>query len=252
MAYHRHQTLPYVVELTDDEAEDYSDKFFTFTVSLFVDGCFKANDRANSGLSVHATELEIATFLNASLTGVIQSVGPDRRVKDLAVPAAKTGMAAVRALTRALDAPRRSSMRSREETARFIEAQLNDKAQPIPAKSGWHYGRAELRQLLDFIYGGPPTNSNEALFVWVPPADEPPHRSPKAPAASSAAEGEPALTLSPAPVAKCRHCGRDKGQHRAETLNCPTGRGYGRSFIAGQTYEPRRARPKKPTPAAKS
>jgi hypothetical protein len=39
----------------------------------------------------------------------------------------------------------------------------------------FHYGRQDLRDLLDFIYGGPPTNDDECLLLFNPTAPTNPH-----------------------------------------------------------------------------
>lgn len=54
-------------------------------------------------------------------------------------------------------------MKTREEVARFIEAQLKDEAPPVAREAGWHYGKCRLRQLMDFIYEGPPQSEQEKL-----------------------------------------------------------------------------------------
>lgn len=56
------------------------------------------------------------------------------------------------------------------------------------------------------------------------------------------------LALDAVPPPKCKHCGRDKGKHRANTLSCPVGRGSFPSFSTETVYEPRKARPKKAQP----
>lgn len=48
-------------------------------------------------------------------------------------------------------------MKTREESARFIEAQLKyDWVPKLEKGIQFHYGKQELRELMDFIYGGPP------------------------------------------------------------------------------------------------
>lgn len=55
-------------------------------------------------------------------------------------------------------------MRSREEAARFIEKQLGYKYVCALVKtSAWHYGKQELRELMDFIYESYP--KTEAEFI---------------------------------------------------------------------------------------
>lgn len=51
---------------------------------------------------------------------------------------------------------------AREDVARFIEAQFSGEAPKIP-ESLSHYGLCELRQLMDYIYGGPPRFKEEEL-----------------------------------------------------------------------------------------
>ena len=56
-------------------------------------------------------------------------------------------------------------MKTREEAARFIERQLYVydplSATFIPEKRAWHYGKCELRQLMDFIYESLPSVEEE-------------------------------------------------------------------------------------------
>ncbi len=55
-------------------------------------------------------------------------------------------------------------MKSREEAARFAE-RLFLQGTDNPDKSGWrHFGKIELRELMDFIYGGPPKTEAEKVF----------------------------------------------------------------------------------------
>ena len=54
-------------------------------------------------------------------------------------------------------------MKTRKEIAKFMESQFDDTAPKIP-KSAWHYGKCELRQLMDFIFDGPPTRKEEDVF----------------------------------------------------------------------------------------
>lgn len=53
-------------------------------------------------------------------------------------------------------------MKPRTEAVKFIKAQLDGTAPDIPY-SGWHYGKCELRQLMDFIYGGHPASDEECI-----------------------------------------------------------------------------------------
>ena len=66
-------------------------------------------------------------------------------------------------------------MKSRKEAADLVRKQLlgpntsdgHSKAKtPLDGrmKAGqWHYGKQELRELLDFIYGGPPESDEERV-----------------------------------------------------------------------------------------
>ena len=58
-------------------------------------------------------------------------------------------------------------MRPREEVARFIEKQLHDSSYECsrPKPNTHHYGMQELRELMDFIYGGEPTEA-ERIRNW--------------------------------------------------------------------------------------
>ena len=48
-------------------------------------------------------------------------------------------------------------MKTLEEAARFIEAQLkHDWVSKLEKGHQFHYGKQELRELMDFIYEGPP------------------------------------------------------------------------------------------------
>ena len=56
-------------------------------------------------------------------------------------------------------------MKTRSEVVQFIQNQmLESETQCTRDKSGWHYGRQELRELLDFIYEGEPLNESEQLI----------------------------------------------------------------------------------------
>lgn len=52
-------------------------------------------------------------------------------------------------------------MKPREEVARFIEKQFHDPAYQCSREKNYahHYGLQELRELMDFIYGGEPTEA---------------------------------------------------------------------------------------------
>lgn len=53
-------------------------------------------------------------------------------------------------------------MKPRTEAVKFIMSQF-DGTVPSVDPSGWHYGKCELRQLMDFIYGGHPATNEECL-----------------------------------------------------------------------------------------
>lgn len=56
-------------------------------------------------------------------------------------------------------------MRTRAEAVALIREQLHeDYDPPITEKGCWHYGRYELRKLLDFIYDGEPKSDNEKII----------------------------------------------------------------------------------------
>jgi hypothetical protein len=56
-------------------------------------------------------------------------------------------------------------IKTREEAARYIERQLDYKSGYTVSvtKECWHYGKCELRDLLDFVYDGPPTSPQEFI-----------------------------------------------------------------------------------------
>ncbi|MGB1214842.1 MAG: hypothetical protein ACPG4X_15860 [Pikeienuella sp.] len=65
-------------------------------------------------------------------------------------------------------------MRTRKEAVEFIQKQFRggpklewpikpDDLEPDEEVGAWHYGRIELRQLMDFIYGGPPVDDSEKV-----------------------------------------------------------------------------------------
>ncbi len=56
-------------------------------------------------------------------------------------------------------------MKTREEIARFIESQMDGKIQLALKNSHWHYGRVEIRQLMDFIFDGTPTCEKDKVFT---------------------------------------------------------------------------------------
>jgi hypothetical protein len=49
--------------------------------------------------------------------------------------------------------------------AALVNRQLHDRSYkpPDPRKRAWHYGKAELRELLDFIYGSEPLAEEEKI-----------------------------------------------------------------------------------------
>lgn len=53
-------------------------------------------------------------------------------------------------------------MKPRAQAVKFILEQLDGKRESA-GKRAWHYGRCELRDALDFIYGGPPKSPPECL-----------------------------------------------------------------------------------------
>ena len=56
-------------------------------------------------------------------------------------------------------------MKTREETARFVEQQFkvygSDYKCPLEKSRKWHYGKQDVRALLDFIYDGPPDGKEQ-------------------------------------------------------------------------------------------
>lgn len=59
---------------------------------------------------------------------------------------------------------RLSDMKSREDVVAFIEEQFKwDHECSLEKGHQTHYGRQELRELLDFLYGGPPENEEQRL-----------------------------------------------------------------------------------------
>lgn len=70
----------------------------------------------------------------------------------------------------------RNTMKTRKEVAALVRRQLREGPDTSenyrqgktlldgrPKGSQLHYGRQELRELLDFIYGGPPENDDERV-----------------------------------------------------------------------------------------
>lgn len=52
---------------------------------------------------------------------------------------------------------------TRAEAVRLIEYQLNDTKDSEAKPNTYHYGRVELRALMDMIYGGPPQSEEEKI-----------------------------------------------------------------------------------------
>jgi len=52
---------------------------------------------------------------------------------------------------------------SRRDAVNVVRRQLNGDSPAAMRKSCWHYGKVELRELLDAIYGGPPTRKDQYL-----------------------------------------------------------------------------------------
>ena len=55
-------------------------------------------------------------------------------------------------------------MKTREETAKFLTDQLNYTIEIERTKPRGRYSWQDARDLLDFIYGGKPTNKTELLI----------------------------------------------------------------------------------------
>jgi hypothetical protein len=72
----------------------------------------------------------------------------------------------LRPLFDAQDAARdKPALKTRAESARFVLFQLEDHDYKCPFEKGrqHHYGKQDLKCLLDFIYGGPPNGSDEVI-----------------------------------------------------------------------------------------
>jgi hypothetical protein len=52
-------------------------------------------------------------------------------------------------------------MKTRTEVVTFINNQLNRHDDPLDKGGKFHYGRQELRELLDFLYGQPQSPEEE-------------------------------------------------------------------------------------------
>ena len=50
------------------------------------------------------------------------------------------------------------------------------------------------------------------------------------------------------PPPRCKHCGREKGNHKAGSFHCPIGRGSFPTFSTETVYTPRKTRAKQSTP----
>lgn len=61
--------------------------------------------------------------------------------------------------------PGPSKIATRAKAAEFAKRQFESDYNPtlVPGKGPWHYGKVEIRELLDFIYGGPPRSKRERL-----------------------------------------------------------------------------------------
>jgi len=55
-------------------------------------------------------------------------------------------------------------MKTRIEIAKFMEGQLSGVIQNPCTVGGWHYGKCQLRQLMDFIFDEPPSCKEEEVF----------------------------------------------------------------------------------------
>jgi hypothetical protein len=54
-------------------------------------------------------------------------------------------------------------MKTREEIARFVEKQFLWSHNCSLSKTAIHYGRQEVRELMDFIYGEEPQNEEQKI-----------------------------------------------------------------------------------------
>jgi len=54
-------------------------------------------------------------------------------------------------------------MKTREEVARFVEKQFLGKYNCTRRKNAHHYGRQEVRELMDFIWGEEPQNEEQKI-----------------------------------------------------------------------------------------
>jgi hypothetical protein len=66
-----------------------------------------------------------------------------------------------------LVAPRHGSAKPREQVARFVEMQFEAYGGgyrcPLEKGRQWHYGKQDVRALLDFIYDGPPQSPEQEV-----------------------------------------------------------------------------------------
>lgn len=58
-------------------------------------------------------------------------------------------------------------MKTREEVAQFVNEQFKGYGStyhcPFEKDRNWHYGKQDVRALLDFIYGGPPESKEQEV-----------------------------------------------------------------------------------------
>lgn len=59
--------------------------------------------------------------------------------------------------------PMVQKVRSRVDVVALINTQLEGLTTASRSKTASHYGKVELRELLDFVYGGPPRSKREKL-----------------------------------------------------------------------------------------
>jgi len=55
-------------------------------------------------------------------------------------------------------------MKTRKEVVELVQKQLTGMFDSNLNKYAWHYGIVELRELLDFIYEGPPETEEEFIL----------------------------------------------------------------------------------------
>ncbi len=61
--------------------------------------------------------------------------------------------------------PQKICTKTRAEIARFMEAQMTPKIKHTTKHTG-HYGKCDLRNLMDFLFDGPPLTEEEAVFSF--------------------------------------------------------------------------------------